>query len=83
MAAEAKAVNFGAASLPEKIESAARTPLMDTTDGVAKSALEADAYSTGLYCLGSHGKVRVLDRPLRKILVKRKDSQLVLQENIE
>ncbi len=40
MAAEAKAVNFGAASLPEKIESAARTPLMDTTDGVAKSALE-------------------------------------------
>jgi thiamine biosynthesis lipoprotein len=47
---------------------------------VAKTALEADALSTGLYCSGLHESAPVFEQPLRAICVERKNNRPVLRE---
>lgn len=46
----------------------------------AKTALEADAYSTGLYCLGSEKAVRTIDGSLSVICVERRGDRPVLRQ---
>jgi thiamine biosynthesis lipoprotein len=47
---------------------------------VAKTALEADAYSTGLYCSHLHETSQALDQPLRVIWAERRNNRPVLRE---